>query len=410
MRPSLSLALLALLTSQAALRGEVKPNALFSDHVVVQRDVTLPVWGTANEGETVRVTFAGQTASTIAKDGRWQVSLKPVPANTEGQNLTIVGENTVTIHDVLVGEVWLCSGQSNMGFQLNAVENAAGVAAAADLPLIREFHVYQRTVSEPQSALGGRWQVCGPASAPTFSAVAFFFARDLQPAIGVPVGLIHSSWGGTSITAWMSAVALASDPVCAAAGEKWAALMKQYPEAQAKYERDLAAWQQAQTQTQAAGTPFAEKKPNPPPGPGNPNTPCGLFNGMIAPLLPYPLKGIVWYQGEQDASNFASYRVWFPTMIRQWRRDFGRGDLPFLYVQLPNHNSDGANKLSWANMRGVQAEALALPATGMAVTIDVGEDTNVHPKRKEPVGHRLSLLAQALVYGKMAERSARGMR
>ena len=389
-----------LLAWPAAMQAEVKPNSLFSDHTVLQRDIPLPVWGTAKDGEEVRVTFAGQTVSTVARDGRWTVRLQPIPASLEGQMLTISGENTVTIRDVLVGDVWLCSGQSNMAFQLNAADNAVAAAAAADLPLIRQFRVKTLSAPAPQSVLEGQWQVCNPGTAPTFSAVAFFFARELQPAAGVSIGLINSTVGGTSATAWMSAAALASDPVCAAVGERWAEAMRQYPAAKAKFDLDLAAWQQAEAQARADGTPFTRKKPGPPPGPGDRNTPTGLFNGMIAPLIPYPLKGILWYQGEQDASKFAGYKVWFPTMIKQWRRDFGQGDLPFLYVQLPNHNSEGANSLSWANMRGVQAEALALPATGMAVTIDVGENENVHPKRKEPVGHRLALLAEALVYGK----------
>ena len=388
---------LALLTPSYA---EVKPNSLFSDHLVLQRDVALPVWGTAKEGETVKVSFAGQVVSAVAKDGQWSVRLKPVPASKTGQTLTITGENTVTVNDVLVGDVWLCSGQSNMGFQLNAAENAAEAAAAADLPLLRQFRVKGVSSPTPLKSLDGQWQVSSPVTAPTFSAVAFFFGREMQSVLGVPIGLVNSTWGGTSATAWMSADALASDPSSVLVGERWTKSMADYPAAKAKFDADLAAWKKEQDDAKAAGTPFTKKKPNPPPGRGDRNTPTGLFNGMIAPLIPFPFKGIVWYQGEQDASKWAGYRFWFPALIRQWRRDFGQGDLPFLYVQLPNHNSEGAYSLSWANMRGVQAEALSLPATGMAVTIDVGEDLNVHPKRKEPVGHRLALLAQALVYKK----------
>lgn len=387
---------LLLLTFALPLHAEVKLSGLFSDHAVLQRGARTPVWGTADPGEKVTVTFREQRATATADErGEWRAELANLAVG-EPAALTVAGTNTVTINDVLVGDVWLCSGQSNMAFALNAAEDAEREIAAANFPLIRHTRLPLRTAETPQRAVGGKWEVCTPETAKNFTAVGYFFAREIQADIGVPIGLINSTWGGTSATGWMSPEALACDP---AVTELWAKTLADFPAANRKYAEALAAWNAEEAAAKTAGEPFTKKKPNPPPGAGDRNTPGGLWNGMIAPLVPCALKGILWYQGEQDASKFAGYRRWFPALIAQWRRDFGQVDLPFLFVQLPNHNSEGANSLSWAGMRGVQAEALALPNTGMAVTIDVGEDENVHPKNKQPVGYRLALIAKAKVYG-----------
>ena len=393
-----SVAFLGLILAACTAQADVTLNGLFSDHVVLQRQTTAPVWGAADPGEVVTVTFRDQKQSDTADaKGQWKVELKNL-ALGEPATLTVAGKNTLTVNDVLVGDVWLCSGQSNMASQLNSVENAEAEMAAAKYPAIRYFRVKGVSAKTPQTKVEGKWMVCSPETAKEFSAVSYFFAREINTDIGVPVGLINASWGGTSATAWTSDKALASDPACAIIVEKWNKTLADYPAAYAKYEVQVAAWQKEAAQAKSAGTPFAKRKPSPPSGEGDRNSPAGLYNGMIAPMTSYALKGILWYQGEQDASKHAGYHTWFPVMINQWRRDFAQGDLPFLYVQLPNHNSEGANSLSWAFMRGVQAEALALPNTGMAVTIDVGDDLNVHPARKQPVGHRLALIAKAKVY------------
>ncbi len=380
-------------------RADVSVNGLFADHAVLQRDATVPIWGSAEPDEAITVTFRDQKATATADaSGLWKVELKNLKPG-EPATLTIVGKNVITVADVLVGDVWLCSGQSNMAFELRSAENSGTEITAANYPLIRHIRLKLKSAETPQKTLQGQWAVCSPATAKDFTAVGYFFAKEVQPASGVPIGLINCTWGGTSATAWMSKEALNSDPVCAAVLDQWAKTLAEYPAAKLRYTDKLAEWEKAQAAAKATGMPFNLRKPNPPPGLGDRNTPAGLFNGMISPLIPYSLKGIVWYQGEQDASKYAGYRHWFPAMITQWRRDFGQGDLPFLYVQLPNHNSEGANSMSWAFMRGVQAEALALPNTGMAVTIDVGDNDNVHPKRKEAVGHRLALIAEAKVYG-----------
>lgn len=387
---------LLLLSLALPLCAEVKLSALFSDHVVLQRGARTPVWGTADPHEKVTVTFREQRATATAdQHGEWKAELTNLAVG-EAAALTVSGTNTVTINDVLVGDVWLCSGQSNMAFALNAAEDAEREMAAANFPLIRHMRLPLRTADTPQRTVGGKWEVCTPETAKNFTAVGYFFAKEIQTDIGVPIGLINSTWGGTGATSWMSPQALTCDP---AVTERWAQTLADFPEANRKYAEALGAWQVEDAAAKSAGAPFDKKKPNPPSGPGDRNTPGGLWNGMIAPLVPCAMKGILWYQGEQDASKFAGYRSWFPALIAQWRRDFGQGNLPFLFVQLPNHNSEGANSLSWAGMRGVQAEALVLPKTGMAVTIDVGENENVHPKKKQPVGHRLALIAKAKVYG-----------
>jgi sialate O-acetylesterase len=384
----------------AVSRAEVKLNGIFADHMVLQREEADPVWGTADPGEQVTVAFRDQKVSTAADEhGTWRCNLENLALGDPG-TLTVRGKNTVAVNDVLVGDVWLCSGQSNMGFELNAAEKAATEIAAANHPQIRMFRMKLVTSPKPETATQpSSWQVCSPETAPHFSAVAYFFARDVQEAIHVPIGIVNSSWGGTGINAWTSTEGLESDPICAAALSDWDKQMAAYPGTYAAYEAKLADWQKRADAAKAAGTLFTIRKPAPPPGPGDRNTPAGLFNGMIHPIMHFAYKGIVWYQGEQDASKYARYRSWFPVMIKQWRHDFGQGDLPFLYVQLPNDNSEGAYSTSWAFMRGVQAEALSLPNTGMAVTIDVGEDANVHPKKKQPVGQRLAWIAEAKVYG-----------
>ncbi len=392
---------LSLLTLTA--HADVKLHGLFADHMVLQRDQSVPVWGTADAGEAVTLSFAGQTKTATANaKGQWLIKLDPMPASAEPRTLGISSNNPKSkvqnpiLSDVLVGDVWLCSGQSNMASQVNSVENAEVEMAAANHPLIRHIRVKLKSSETPLTNIQGQWTVCSPDTVKDYSAVSYFFARDISTDLQVPIGLINSTWGGTSATAWMSTEALATDPMIAV---QWAKQVKEFPAAKVKYEAALAVWEKGAAEAKATGQTYTQKKPLFPTGPGDRNSPAALWNGMIAPLMPAPFKGILWYQGEQDASKHASYHLWFPTLIKQWRRDFGQGDLPFLYVQLPNHNSEGAYSLSWAFMRGVQTEALNLPNTGMAVTIDVGENENVHPKKKQPVGHRLALIAKAKVYG-----------
>ncbi|HEY4989287.1 MAG TPA: sialate O-acetylesterase, partial [Opitutaceae bacterium] len=339
--------------------------ALFQDHAVLQSDKPVPIWGRAAPGEHVSVGFAGQRVGTTAgPDGRWIVVLTPLAANATGADLTITGKATVTLHDVLVGEVWLCSGQSNMEFAvdgggpLNRVDNAAAEVADARFPLIRQFKVAPLASIRPLADTSGAWKACSPETVGAFTAVGYFFARDLFQRLGVPIGIVNCTWSGSPIESWMSPVALAAFP--------------------------------GYSNGHAAGAL---------PGPVDPWIPSSLFNGMIHPLLPYAIRGALWYQGESNVGRAAAYGAQFPAMIKAWRSHFGEGDFPFFWVQLANFappREAAGDRLAF--LREAQSRALALPGTGQAVAIDIGEPGNIHPRNKQEVGRRLALIAKANVY------------
>ena len=535
-----------LLLTLGPLRADVTPAALFSDHAVLQQGLPLPVWGTAAEGEQVTVEFAGQTARTVTKEGRWLVRLAPVTAGGP-YTMTIHGRNRIVLKDLLVGEVWLCSGQSNMEMKLGPVEGLQPVinwretVAAADQPQLRLFTVPRTLALTPVATTSGHWESSSPAAAERFSAVAYFFGRALQQARHVPVGLIHSSWGGSFAEAWMSGEALRQRPDLTAALADLALQRQDPAAAHARTEKLLAEWYARHdpgsapaaawnalpatptdwpvmvlpTYWEKAGLPdfdgvvwfrrefdlpaawngqeavlhlgaiddddttwvngqpvgatrgwdLLRVYPVPAkllhPGrnvvtvrvldtgqggglwghgealrlafggtapvasveltgpwhyqvgialhdlPRPPQevtqsvaTPGGLFNGMIAPLLPYALRGVIWYQGESNAAQSRQYRTLFPDLIADWRRHWGEGDFPFLFVQIA----------PFTGMRPEIREAQLLTArsvhnTAMAVTLDVGDPKDIHPPHKQPVGERLALAARALAYGEQLEYS-----
>jgi sialate O-acetylesterase len=526
----------------------VVPNPLFSDHAVLQESSELPVWGTAADGEHVIVAIAGQKAATAAKDGRWMVRLHAVPTGGP-YTMTISGDrNTVTVSDLLVGEVWVCSGQSNMERQLGLREGQKPIinweqeAAAANYPQIRQFFVPQKTALSPVTSVDGKWVVCSPQTVAGFTAVGYFFGRDLFQARQVPVGLIHSSWGGTPAEAWTSQDALRKLPDFAgpvAELEQFAAALKagtfNYDRLLASWytandvgmtqkqnwsapELDTSAWKQMDLPVywEKAGlpdfdgivwfrrafelptawtggdvelhlgavddddttwvngvqvgatigydiprvyrVPSAALKPGtnviavrvldtggnggiwgggkdtmrlvssksadpaqidltgswqwkvsaslsevPHPPADYRNSPAGpgvLYNGMIAPLLPYSIRGVIWYQGESNVGREKQYRTLFPAMIADWRRVWGEGNFPFLFVQIAPFKDNTpeireAQLLTWEHT----------PNTAMAVTIDCGDAADIHPAHKQPMGARLALAARALAYGEALEYS-----
>ena len=402
--------------------AEVKLNPLFRDGAVLQRDANVPVWGKAKDGEKITVQFDGQTATTTAKDGKWMVRLKPHQAGGPFV-LTVTGENTITLTDVLVGDVWICSGQSNMQFELQFDANAAAESSTANYPQLRTFNVWRKNSAHPLSEVSpGKWSECTPASSKYFTAVGYYFGRDIHKATGVPVGLIHSSWGATSAQAWTSLDGLEKDPILHHYAEEAKKLAANYEQASSTYPRELAAYKEklkkwdtevgvAYNETLKAWTAENRKlklegkpvlpKPTEPISPeGHPNKSTVLFNGMIAPLMPYAIKGVIWYQGEGNAGNPQEYRTLFPRLIADWREKWGQGDFPFLFVQvapwqgLPPGIRE-AQLLSWQKT----------PNTAMAVITDVGNATDIHPRQKEPVGARLALAARALAYGEKIEYS-----
>ena len=383
--------------------ADVALPAIFSDHMVLQRSVPVPVWGWAAPGEQVTVNIAGQTRSATADDsGNWKIMLGKLSAQNP-LTLTVAGHNTIVIQDVLVGEVWLGSGQSNMQLSVNDVTNAGSEIASANFPQIRMFTVARRPAITPQTNCEGQWVVCTPESVGSFSATAYFFGRELHQKLGVPVGLIHSSWGATPIETWTSLPSQAGAPVLAPVLKQWQATLRlPYDEAkaQAQYARALATWTTNAEALKAAGKTIPPK----PQKRGDPrldkNYPANLFNGMINPLIPYAIRGAIWYQGENNTANdWASlYAVQLPLMIQDWRQRWQEGDFPFAWVQLPNfapHN----NATNWPVIRECMLQSLAVTNTGMAITMDVGDPVNIHPKNKQAVGHRLALWAFAKVYG-----------
>jgi len=383
------------LAAAGMLHGAVKLPALISDHMVLQRGVPVRIWGTADPGESVRVEFQGQTVSgKAAADGKWSAWLKPLAA-AGPLEMTIAASNSIAIQDVLVGEVWLGSGQSNMEFPLANAVNHDEEIAHAKFPLIHLFHVKKVVAEQPAGDVAGTWQVCSPETIRSFSAVEYFFGRDLFHDLHVPMGLIESDWGGTPAQAWTSKPVLEADPALQFVLDGWAKILAGYPAAKAAYDQRLEAWNQAVAAAKAENrTP--PNRPGAPQGPGHPNTPAGLYNGMIAPLTPYTIRGAVWYQGESNANEEHAYRYrhLFRTMIEDWRARWGEPDMPFLFVQLANFKSNPF----WPVLRESQTETLSLRNTGMALAIDIGESRDIHPKNKQDVGHRLALAARHIVY------------
>ena len=538
------LVLLAVLVLSTTVFAEVTPNTLFSDHAVLQRDTNIPVWGSASENEDVSVRFAGQTVTTTARDGKWMVSLEPVPAG--GPYIMIIAgkNNTVKCRDVLVGDVWVCSGQSNMERQLGPrpgqkpIVNWQQEAAAANYPKIRQFKVPNLTSTRPVDTADAVWSVCSPETVVDFSAVGYFFARDLYQAVDVPIGILFSSWGGTVAEAWTSAETLKTMPDFASAvsrieqesAQDESRLIAVYEIKIAVWyaENDpgsnpQAPWSEADMDTQAwesmnlpvnweqaslpdfdgvvwfqktidlpenwtdrkavlslgpiddqdttwvngvkvgsmdnwqlprtypipanllkagrnvitvrvldtaggggifgrpeqlvlksqsgdislAGpwkykaTVKLDRSSDVPRRPGsNPNVPTLLYNGMIAPLQPFVIRGVTWYQGESNNDRARQYRTLFPKMIQDWRRTWGQGDFPFLFVQIAPYR-DMSPEIR-------EAQFLTLDKvknTAMVVITDAGDANDIHPAHKQPVGARLALAARALSYGESIEYS-----
>lgn len=339
-----------LLCFSVATSADVKPSTLFADGMVLQRDRDVSIWGTAEAGEKVTVQFRGHEASAVAENGKW--SLK-IPSGAAGGPfpMTIAGKNTIALREVRVGEVWLCSGQSNMWFPV-AQRPGSKELIGTENPDIRLFTVPANKSDTPQSEIPEtHWQECGPTTVGNFSAVAYYFGRDLQADLHVPIGLIHSSYSGSGVAYWL--------------------------------------------------TPDAPEK-----NPGlesirHGNVKPVLHNAMIAPLVPFGIRGVIWYQGEADTGQPALYRSTFPALIRSWRSEFGQGDFPFLFVQIAPYKKIVAEpqESAWAELRDAQRfTSLTVPNTAMVVITDWGHEMDIHVKPKKPVGQRMAITARAVVY------------
>ena len=420
-----SLSILVLCAVAFSAFAEIKPNALFSDNAVLQRGRAVPVWGTASPGEEITVSFASQTKSaTTDASGKWLVKLDPMAATSTPASLLISSRTSgASIHvaNVRVGEVWICSGQSNMAYDLKGASNAMTEISQANDPLLRMFTVKSPGAMEPQAGLIGNWVECSPAVAPGFSAVGYFFGREIRKVTGVPVGLIHASQGGTAAELWTSLTGLEKEPSLrvhvdgfAAARKSYHPSLAEYPLEVEKYKVQLKEWEATEGKAYAEvvkawkaanqNSGPADKPPQPAvPKPRPPIDPVGkkptvLFNGKIAPLIPYAIQGVIWYQGESNGLKPFEYRTLFPRMIADWREKWGQGDFPFLFVQIAPFKGNPpelreAQLLTWKGTRN----------TAMVVITDT--PAKLHPPEKEPVGVRLALAARALAYGERVEYS-----
>ena len=393
----------SLIGASSLARGDVKLPSLFGNHMVLQQKQADKVWGWADPGEKVTVTIAGSSKEAVAgTDGYWSVALDPLDAGGPHQ-MVVKGNDTITFDDVLVGEVWVCSGQSNMQWDVKDAVDADLESLSADYPQMRLISVPLIGTQELKTDFKGQWTACTPETVKSFSAVGYYFGRQLHQTLKVPVGLIDNSWGGSACEAWIPRDLMEKDPNYAPLSERWKAREAEYAAATEAYDKALAEWKTEAEKAKADGKqpPEEPKKPNP--GLMNGNARLGnIYNGMVKPIIGYNIKGDIWYQGESNADRAYQYRDLFPLMIQSWRDEWGIGDFSFYWVQLADFMAENAEPQpsGWAELREAQTMTMKkLPNTGEAVIIDLGEAKDIHPKNKQDVGKRLARWALAKDYG-----------
>ena len=391
MRTQRGIVLVTVLAVSLPTGAVVRLPAVIGSNMVLQQGVPVPIWGWAEPGEKVTVAFAGQTKTARADEaGNWCVKLDALASGVSGR-MTVAGGPSagrgarapaLTVENVLVGEVWICSGQSNMQWAVAGADNAKAEIAAAKYPRMRLFTVPRRAVAKRQSDCAGRWVLCSPKTISGFSAVGYYFGRHVHKNLKRPVGLINTSWGGTLIEPWTSREAMLAVPEFKAIVDRWDADVAKKQAANGKIRGKAKSGRRGQ-------------KANSHSRPGN------LFNGMIAPLVPLAVRGAIWYQGESNVGRAEQYRRLFPNMIRDWRRQWGQDEFTFLWVQLANFRArePQPGQSAWAELQEAQAMTLSVPRTGMAVINDIGAAKDIHPRNKQDVGRRLGLAARAVAYG-----------
>lgn len=384
---------LCLLSICLSAQAEVSLPNIFGDHMVFQREQANPVWGKAAPGEKVSVSIGGQShATTATRDGSWRVTLEPLEVGGPYE-LQIKGKNTLTFSDILVGEVWVCSGQSNMQWPVRVSADAELHAASANYPEIRLLSVPQIASQEPRDNFNGSWNICNPKSVADFSAVAYSFGRRLHNTLRVPIGLIDNAWGGSAVEAWIPRDALEGagqyDELLTSWDEKAAAMTDQI------FAAELAAYKKW-----VADGGLGAKRRAPRDSRTSNHRPGNLFNGVLHPIIGYGIRGAIWYQGEANAARAYQYRSLFPLMISAWREHWQQGDFPFYWVQLADFKQEAPEPRdsAWAELREAQSMTLSLPNTGQAVIIDAGEGRDIHPRDKETVANRLARIALARDY------------
>ena len=396
---SLSLLIASLCLTQSTVFADVKLPHVIGSNMVLQRDIPVPIWGWADADEEITVMLGEHKVSTKADaKGNWQVKFPAMSAGGPHQ-MTVSGKNTIELTDVLVGEVWVCSGQSNMEWSVSRSNNGEAEIASANYPQIRLFHVPKKPSGLLASDVNAVWHPTEPDTIKNFSAVAYFFGRKLHKELGVPIGLINTSWGGTRIEPWTPPVGFASVP-------KVKSIHQEIQESNSSYRKDLVnkleeieAWVQETRNALAKDERIFPMPENPHPL-NHQTKPTGLYNGMVYPLVPFAMRGAIWYQGESNLQDGLIYHEKMVALINGWREVWGQGDFPFYFVQLAPFDYSGWNvsPLLLAEIWEAQTETLSIPNTGMAVITDITNLKNIHPRNKQDVGKRLALWALAKTY------------
>ena len=383
--------------------ADVKLPDVLGDSMVLQQKQAIPIWGSADAGEAVTVNFQKQKLTVVADaNGKWRVNLKPLKADFTPATMTISGKNTVELKDILVGEVWLVAGQSNMQRLLRETANGEAVTAAANHPNIRLFNVSRDVGFKKKQGKLAEWLACSPQSVVEFSAAGYYFGVELENALKVPIGLINSSYGGSQAEAWTPVDYLNANPDLKITVERTKIWDEERPRVNVEYAAAIEKWKVDSEKQKATGA-------RPSPSPGVPDAlrdyriASSIYDGMIEPLMPFAIKGAVWYQGESNEARAEQYNILLPTMIRAWRTRWGIGNFPFGIIQLPNYRAvkpEPADE-AWSFIREAQRKtAVNTPNTGLIVIIDIGEASDIHPKNKLYVGKRMAVWALKDVYGR----------
>jgi sialate O-acetylesterase len=402
------LAIVFVLACAAIAHANVSLPDVISDGMVLQQNQKVPIWGKADPGESVTVRFAAQSKTTTADgDGEWLIKLDPMRANATPATLTISGRNTIEVKNILVGEVWLVSGQSNMQRLLSETADGEAAIAAADHPLIRLFNVSRQVAFKHAPPPLGRWQASSPQSVKDFSAAGYYFGVELEKELRVPIGLINASYGGSQAEAWTPVEYLTTSNDLKPTVERTKIWDEERPRVRAEYDEAIKKWRADADKATAAGA-------RPSPSPPVPDAlreyriAASIYDGMIAPLMPFYIRGAFWYQGESNEARAQQYGILLPTMIKAWRERWAEGDFPFGIIQLPNYRDpkpDPADE-PWSHIREAQRRTVvSTPNTGLIVTIDIGEAHDIHPKNKLDVGKRMARWALADVYGRKIPKS-----
>jgi len=402
------LPLALVLCSAISIHADVVLPDVISSGMVLQRDASVPIWGKAEPGESVSVTFGKQTKKTTAdKDGKWLIKLSSLRANATPARMTIEAKNKLELTDVLVGEVWLVAGQSNMQRLLSETDNGAAAIAAANHPQLRLFNVSRAVAFKRAKPPLATWAACTPESVKEFSAAGYYFAVELQKELKVPVGVLNSSYGGSQAEAWTPVEYLIASADLKPTVERTKIWDEERPRIKVQYEEAIAKWREETDKAKEAG---ATPRPSPavPDALRDYRVAASIYDGMIAPLIPFSIRGAFWYQGESNEARAQQYEMLLPVMISAWRERWLEGDFPFGIVQLPNYrqpNSEPADE-AWSHIREAQRRtAQKLARTGLIVTIDIGEARDIHPKNKLDVGKRMAHWALAEVYSRGSVKS-----